>query len=82
MNKPEHASRVLLFDVNETLLDTAPLKRKIGDILLDPHAAQLWFTTMLQYSLVMTVSQQHAAFPEIGAATLRMLARNSDIELG
>ena len=28
--------RVLFFDVNETLLDLAPLKRRIGDILIDP----------------------------------------------
>jgi 2-haloacid dehalogenase len=82
MTQPEHSPRVLLFDVNETLLDTAALKQKIGDILLDARAGSLWFTTMLHYSLVMTVAQRHAALPEIGAATLQMLARNADIELG
>lgn len=74
--------RVLLLDVNETLLDIAPLKQRVGDILQDARAASLWFTTTLQYSLVMTVSEQHVALPEIGAAVLRMLARNSDIALG
>ena len=73
--------KVLLFDVNETLLDVATLKQTIGDILLNPHAADLWFTTMLQHALVMTVSEQYVAFPDIGAATLQMLARNSDIAL-
>lgn len=72
---------VLLFDVNETLLDMAPLKQKVGDILLDPHAGSLWFTTMLQYSLVMTVSEQYAPFGDIGAATLQMLARKYDMVL-
>lgn len=72
---------VLLFDVNETLLDIAPLKQSVSDILLDPHAADLWFTTMLHYSLVMTVSGQYAPFPEIGAAALQMMARNSDLVL-
>lgn len=75
------APLVLLFDVNETLLDLAPLKQKVGDILLDPHAASLWFTTMLQYSLVMTVSEQYVPFGDIGAATLQMLARNYDMVL-
>ena len=28
--------RVLFFDVNGTLLNLAPLKRRIGDILIDP----------------------------------------------
>lgn len=73
--------RVLLFDVNETMLDMAPLKQKVGDILLDSHAASLWFTTMLQYSLVMTVSGQYAPFGDIGAATLQMLARKYDMVL-
>ena len=73
--------KVLLFDVNETLLDIGPLKKSVANILLEPHAAELWFATMLQYSLAMTVSGQYAAFPDIGAAALRMLARNSDIAL-
>ena len=72
---------VLLFDVNETLLDTAPLKQRVGDLLQDPSAGTLWFTTMLQYSLVLTVSGQYKPFPEIGGAVLQMLARNSDLSL-
>ena len=43
--------------------------------------ADLWFATMLQHSLVMTVSGRYAPFPEIGAAALQMLARNSDVSL-
>lgn len=73
--------KVLLFDVNETLLDIGPLKEKVGDVLLDPKAPELWFATMLQYSLATTVSGQYFAFPEIGAAVLRMLARNSDVTI-
>jgi len=73
---------VLLFDVNETLLDLAPLKQRVGDILQDPDAAGLWFSTLLHYSLVMTVSGQYAPFADIGAATLQMLGRNSDIVIG
>ena len=73
--------RVLFFDVNETLLDLAPLKRRIGDVLVDPGKAELWFATTLQHSLAMTVAGQYAAFTDIGAAVLQMLARNSDIAM-
>lgn len=73
--------KVLLFDVNETLLDIGPLKERVGEILLDQRAPELWFATMLQYSLAMTVSGQYAAFPDIGAAVLQMMARNSDVAL-
>lgn len=74
--------KVLLFDVNETLLDIGPLKARVAEALLDPHAAELWFATLLQYSLVATVSGQYFAFPEIGAAVLRMLATRSDVMIG
>ncbi|MEP7056595.1 MAG: haloacid dehalogenase type II [Caldimonas sp.] len=71
----------MLFDVNETLLDIKPLQKAVADVLLDDAEAKLWFTTMLQYSLVMTVSDRYASFGDIGAAVLQMLARNRDITL-
>ncbi len=81
MHAPLTPPRVLLFDVNETLLDIEPLLNAVADVLLGNDAAKLWFTTMLQYSLVMTVSDQYASFGDIGAAVLQMLARNRDIVL-
>lgn len=72
--------KVLFFDVNETLLDLSPVKKQIGiasggreDLL------SLWFTTMLQYSLVVSASGQYKPFTHIGAATLQMVAANHDI---
>lgn len=72
---------VLLFDVNETLLNLQPLEDSIDTVLLENGASRLWFTTMLQYSLVMTVSGQYKALGEIGAATLQMMARNREVVL-
>lgn len=82
MREKTPGPKVLLFDVNETLLDIGPLKKRVGEILDDPRAPELWFATLLQYSLAMTVSQQYAAFPDIGAAVLQMMARNSGVALG
>lgn len=72
---------VLLFDVNETLLNLEPLEESIDAVLLENGASKLWFTTMLQYSLVLTVSGEYRALSEIGAATLQMMARNRDVVL-
>lgn len=48
---------VIFFDVNETLLDTRPLKaylaRRLGN---DPAIAEAWFTSLLHHSLVETVT--------------------------
>jgi 2-haloacid dehalogenase len=63
---------LLLFDINETLLDLAPLRAGIERIL--PGGAELWFTTMLHYATAMNLAGRFLPLPEVGAATLRMLA--------
>ncbi|QJX01188.1 haloacid dehalogenase type II [Frigoriglobus tundricola] len=74
--------KVILFDVNETLLDLTPVKESVGKALGGrPELAPLWFTTLLQYSLVATVAGKYLDFGEIGSACLRMLAKNHGVEL-
>ena len=74
---------VIFFDVNETLLDLTPLKESVGETLGGrPELAPLWFTTLLQYSLVSTVAGRYNNFDEIGAACLRMIAKSLGLELG
>jgi 2-haloacid dehalogenase len=41
----------------------------------------LWFTTLLQYAMAMSLAGRHAPLPEIGAAVLRMLAEGKGIAL-
>jgi len=74
--------KVLFFDVNETLLDLTDMKQVISEALNGrDDLLPLWFTTMLQYSLVTTVSGQYEHFGNIGAAALQMVAANNDIEI-
>ena len=74
--------KVILFDVNETLLDLTPVKESVGKALGGrPELAPLWFTTLLQYSLVTTVADHYLDFGEVGAACLRMVAKNHGVEL-
>jgi 2-haloacid dehalogenase len=72
---------VVFFDVNETLLDLAPLEASIGAVLPGSDSAELWFSSMLHHSLVMTVAGRKALLPEIGVAVLRMLAEGRGIAL-
>jgi 2-haloacid dehalogenase len=74
--------KVILFDVNETLLDLRPMTEGIGKLLgAGPEAARLWFTTLLQHSLVATVAGKYLDFAEVGAACLRMVAASHGVEL-
>ncbi len=74
--------KILFFDVNETLLDLTQMKRQVGEALNGREdLLSLWFTTMLQYSLVTTASGQYEHFGNIGAAALQMVGANNHIEI-
>lgn len=74
--------KTLFFDVNETLLDLEPLKKSVAGALQgQKDLVPLWFTTMLQYSLVATTGNNYEDFGDIGAATLVMVAANNNIDL-
>ncbi|WP_405575849.1 haloacid dehalogenase type II [Winogradskyella sp. Asnod2-B02-A] len=74
--------KVLFFDVNETLLDLTQMKKQVGEALNGrEELLSLWFTTMLQYSLVITASGQYKHFGYIGAAALQMVAANNGITI-
>lgn len=82
MNANKARPKVLFFDVNETLLDLTQMKKQIADVLNGREdLLSLWFTTMLQYSLVVTAGRQYEQFGNIGAATLQMVAANNNITI-
>ncbi len=74
--------KIIIFDVNETLLDLAPLKASVGKALGGREdLLPLWFSTMLHYSLVETLTGTYHSFGEIGTAALMMVAETQGIEL-
>ncbi len=78
MSKP----KVIIFDVNETLLDLEALKSSVGKALGGREdLLPLWFSTMLHYSLVETLSDNYHGFGEIGTAALMMVAEKQGIDL-
>lgn len=74
--------KVIFFDVNETLLDLTPLKESVTKSLGgQDELVGLWFSTMLHYSLVDTLTGNYHPFPEIGVAALQMVAESKGVEL-
>ena len=73
--------KLLIFDVNETLLDMSPLKVSINRAFKNEWAFDIWFPTLLQYSLVETLTENYKDFSEIAEATLKMTAHKLDIDL-
>jgi 2-haloacid dehalogenase len=65
---------VIVFDVNETLLNLDALQPTFDRIFRDPAALRLWFANLITYSEALTLSGVYVPFTDIGAAVLRMLA--------
>jgi len=79
---PLRKPKLIIFDVNETLLDLAGLRTSVGRALDGREdLLPLWFSTMLHYSLVETVTGEHHSFGEIGTAALEMVANTRGIEI-
>lgn len=66
---------VILFDVNETLLDMSPLQKKVNSILNSKRGFRIWFGMLLQYSLVDNCTGLYHDFPAIANVTLDMAAK-------
>jgi 2-haloacid dehalogenase len=70
---------VIVFDVNETLLDLDALRPTFDRIFNDPAAVRLWFADLVLYSEALTLNSVYVPYTDIGSAVLRMLAATRDI---
>ena len=70
---------VLVFDVNETLLDMKPLKKAINTLLQQEQGFRIWFGMLLHYSTVSYSIKQYHNFTTIAAATLEMAATSLEV---
>ncbi len=64
--------KLLIFDVNETLLDLSLMKDRMNEAFRHSFAFEKWFSLLLQYAWVETVTHQYHNFGEIGKAALQM----------
>ena len=72
---------VIVFDVNETLLDLDALHPTLDRVFGDPAALRLWFAHLITYSEALTLAGVYVPFTDIGAAVLRMLAATREITI-
>ena len=76
--QPSTKPSLILFDVNETLLDMDPVKKKINSLLGSKLGFRIWFGMLLQYSLVDNTTSEYHDFSTIGSAALDMAAMALD----
>lgn len=74
--------KVIIFDVNETLLDLESMRKSVGAALGGREdLLPLWFSTMLHHSLVVSATGDYDSFGNIGVAALQMVAEINGIEI-
>src|SRR6201996_8852885 len=72
---------IIVFDVNETLLDLESIRPTFDRIFNDPDAMRLWFAHLITYSEALTLAGVYVPFTDIGGAVLRMFAATRGIAI-
>lgn len=72
---------LVVFDVNETLLDLSPLKIDFEDVFGTPDPMGEWFARLLHGSLVANQLGEHRAFGVIGVEALLLVAERRGVDL-
>lgn len=72
---------VLVFDVNETLLDLRALDPHFERIFGDAAVRRQWFGLVLRNALSLTLIDGYQDFVAVGAASLRMVADQQSVSL-
>jgi 2-haloacid dehalogenase len=72
---------LIVFDINETLLDLETMEPIFERIFSDKGAMRLWFANLIMYSAALTVAGCYVPFTDIGAAVMKMLADTRGIKI-
>lgn len=75
------ATRVIAFDVNETLLDLSELDGPFRDVLGDQSLRGQWFAQMLQLSFVGGLTGEYLDFSSAQKAAFLMIAARAGVDV-
>ncbi|WP_367105952.1 haloacid dehalogenase type II [uncultured Psychrobacter sp.] len=72
---------IIVFDVNETLLDINTLEPLFARLFGDKHMLREWFAQLVLYSQTMTLSGLYTPFGKLGVGALQMTADIHEVTL-
>jgi 2-haloacid dehalogenase len=72
---------LIVFDVNETLLDLGTMEPTFERIFGEKSAMRRWFDNLILYSAALTVAGCYVPFTDIGSAVMKMLADTRGIKI-
>jgi 2-haloacid dehalogenase len=71
---------LVVLDVNETLSDLEPLRQRFLDSGAPGHLLETWFASTLRDGFALAAAGDARPFPELGAAVLRGLLHDQDLD--
>ncbi|HEX8798866.1 MAG TPA: haloacid dehalogenase type II [Terriglobales bacterium] len=77
----DQTPKVLVFDVNETLLDIDSLQPLFSRLFADRHTLREWFAQLVLYSQAVTLAVRYATYSQIGVGALRMLGEIHNVSV-
>ena len=81
MNQLKQRESVIVFDVNETLLDIEILNPFFQRVFGDASVMRQWFAELILYSQALTLSGGYNEFGQLAVAVLNMVAQIRGISL-
>jgi 2-haloacid dehalogenase len=72
---------LIVFDVNETLLDLRTMEPTFERIFGEKRDMRLWFANFIMYSAALTVACCYVPFTDIGAAVMKIMAETQGIKI-
>lgn len=74
--------QLLVFDVNETLSDMAPMGDRFAEVGASSHLARWWFAGVLRDGFALTVNGVNPSFAEVASAALRTVLSDEQLDRG
>lgn len=65
--------RAVVFDMIHTVLDIEPLRVRLENLGLPPHALERWFALTLRDGFALAATGDHRPFADVAGAALRLL---------
>jgi 2-haloacid dehalogenase len=79
--KPDHLPSVLVFDVNETLVDIDSLAPLFRELFGAERVLREWFAQLVMYSMTATLAESYVNFSSLGQGVLRMLGDIHEVDV-
>lgn len=72
--------QIVVFDVNETLSDLAPMSQRFANVGAPELLAKVWFASLLRDGFALTAAGSYSAFADLAEGALRTVLASASLD--